>query len=119
MKTIAQMIIDNDPLPTGSAIGGDADLRGYPHPLPTGCTIGGYAYLRGYTHPLPTDLKMYGVPGKLLCFKKYALWKSKDGLYYAGCQRGLTAKQCIALSKKWEERGIAEQFIAAILESEK
>ena len=61
----------------------------------------------------------YGVLGKLILVNKYGLWRSNDGLFYAGCKQGFTKDQAIELSKTWEEQDIAKQFITEILNYDK
>jgi hypothetical protein len=37
-----------------------------------------------------------------------------DGLYYAGCKRGLTYDKAVALSESFEDQNLSALFIAAI-----
>jgi hypothetical protein len=77
-------------------------------------SVGSYLYVRT-DFSAPMLASAYGAKGKLLSVNKYGLWKSDEGLFYAGCKRGFTKDEAIELSKTWEEQEIAQQFIAAIL----
>jgi hypothetical protein len=58
----------------------------------------------------------YGVPGRELTrcpADGYVLWLGDDGLYYAGCRRGLNREQAL---ERWErEDDRAKLFTGAIL----
>ena len=62
----------------------------------------------------------YGVRGKSLGFPgPWLLWAGEDGKYYAGCQRGRTYSQCLALAKgepvDWTKEQAAA-YLAAVKE---
>jgi carbonic anhydrase/acetyltransferase-like protein (isoleucine patch superfamily) len=62
---------------------------------------------------LPALTVAFGVPGKLIAVSEYGLWQGDNGLYYAGCRRGLTLRQAL---DHWNDRDDerALKFISAI-----
>mgnify|MGYP000187375230 CR=1 FL=1 len=70
---------------------------------------------KGATFHADALAECYGVRGKSLGFPgPWLLWAGEDGKYYAGCQRGRTYSQCLALAKG-EPVGWTKEQAAAYL----
>ena len=105
---------DSD-LPALTSVGGGLDIRAESN-LPALTSVGGW--LNIYAEAALPALKVaYGANGQLVAVKKYGLWRSDDGLYYAGCKGPLTLEKARRLAQVWGEQEIAQFFIKAIEES--
>ena len=99
-------------LPMLTSVGGGLDICAECE-LPALTSVGEWLDIQAECE-LPTLASAYGVPGKLIAVSEYGLWKSNDGLYYAGCRQELTLDQAI---NHWIDRTDkrALKFIGAIL----
>jgi hypothetical protein len=99
-------------LPVLASVGGGLSIRAKCE-LPVLTSVGGKLYICAKCG-LPALASVGGVPGKLIAVSRYGLWKSNEGLYYAGCRQNLTLDQAINhWSNRTDERAL--KFIGAIL----
>jgi uncharacterized membrane protein len=97
-------------LPVLTSVGGalyiDAEAS-----LPVLTSVGGYLYIDAEAS-LPVLTSAHGVRGALLAVSKYGLWRSDEGLYYAGCRVNLTKDKALAHWGRGDDRALL--FASAI-----
>jgi hypothetical protein len=94
-------------LPALATVGGGLYI-GTDTNLPMLTTVGGRLYISNDNVEVdaPQLAVLHGKAGKLLAVSRYALWRSREGYYFAGCRGPLGLAQAVEHWDRPDERGM-------------